>query len=145
MQLHADDDGFVRAPIGLVYRQLSDIGGWPAWWPGLRASPLGAENAFRLVLRASPLSRPVGLRVQAHTWRHDLGFVLDLDGDLQGRAEFWLESGWGGTVVHHPMQVEAPGNPRSTLARYRASLRRGLGGLKDDLQSRVRERLELQP
>ena len=44
--------------------------------------------------------RDVDLRAVAGAWRHDVGFRLELSGDLDGAAEFWLEPGWGGTVVN---------------------------------------------
>ncbi len=144
-QLQVDDDGFVRAPKGLTYRILTDLGGWPGFWPGCEVRPApGQGGAFAVRLQASSLVRPVRLVLRPHTWRHDEGFAFDLRGDLHGRGEFWLEAGWGGTVIHHlaAASVEAD-RPHTLGPAYRAALRRGLGGLKDALQGEVRRRLEL--
>ncbi len=145
--VHVDDDGFVRAPKGLCYRVLTDVAGWPAWWPGCEVRPApGHDDAFAVRLDAGPLRRVVRVVVRPHAWRHDEGFALDVAGDLRGRGEFWLEEGWGGTVVHHLLAAEvAAPRPRTVLPAYRAAVRLGLGGLKDALQAEVRRRLDLAP
>lgn len=148
MDLHVDDDAFVRAPAALVYRRLTDVGGWPGWWPGLRATALSspdAEERWALELRRSR-RRAIRVAARPHQWRHDAGFRLDLSGDVVGWAEFWLEPGWSGTVVHHVAvaTTDSP-QPRKVLADYRAVLRRGLWALKDDLQGAVREVAGLTP
>lgn len=148
MELHVDDDAFVRAPVGLVYRRLTDIGGWSDWWPGVRTTPSrpadGAET-WSLVLARRPWRR---LRVEAapHQWRHDAGFRCTLTGDLDGWSEFWLEELGGGTVVHH-LLVAATGRrrPRRVLEDYRAVVRRGLWAFKDRTQTEVRAEAGLTP
>lgn len=148
MDLHVDDDGYVRAPAALVYRQLTDVGRWTGWWPGMRALPLaapGEDERWALEMQRSPRHT---LRVAArpHQWRHDAGFRLDLSGDLDGWSEFWLEPGWGGTVVHHLLVAStADPQPMRVLADYRAVLRAGLWELKDTLQRTVREAAGLTP
>jgi len=147
MQLHVDDDAFVRAPAALVYRRLTNIGGWPAWWRGCRVRSLGDPDGverWSLELATSPL---FAVRVAAapHSYRHNAGFRLDLTGDLDGYAEFWLAPSSGGTVVHHVMLAEPVGRPLATMRRYRTAARRGLWGLKDDLQTEVRTAVGLVP
>lgn len=145
--LHLDDDGFVRAPAGLVYRRLTDVGRWPTWWHGVRTTPM-ADGSDREVW-AVELSRDRlrGLRVAAwpHTFRHDTGFTLALTGDVVGQAEFWLEPTHGGTVVHHLLQGEATRSPRHTLVTWRTVVRRGLWGLKDAVQTEVRTAVGMRP
>lgn len=147
MQLHVDDDGFIRAPAALVYRRLTNIAGWPQWWRGCTVRPLsdvsGTER-WSLQLQSSPLIA-LRLAVTPHSYRHEAGFRIDLAGDLDGFAEFWLEPSAGGTVVHHVMLAEAAGRPLPTMRRYRTALRRGLWGLKDDLHTEVRTAVGLQP
>lgn len=143
-EVHVDDDGFVRAPRGLAYRVLTDLGQWPTFWPGCRVAARG--DAFEVLLRPDRWSRPLPLVLRPHAWRHDEGFAVDVDGALRGRGEFWLEAGWGGTVVHHLLAAEVvSGRPHRVLPAYRAALRRGLCGLKDSLQSDVRRLLDLTP
>jgi hypothetical protein len=146
MELHVDDDGFVRAPRGLVYRRLTDLGAWPTFWPGATVARRdGTAESFELTLRGSRFSRPLRLVAAPGQWRHDEGFRLSLQGDVDGEAEFWLEQGWGGTVVHHLATLHTTGRGRAELRSYRAALRRGLCGLKDDAQTQVRTHLGMRP
>lgn len=148
MHLHVDDDAFVRAPAPLVYRRLTDLGAWPAWWPGVRTSPRdhpdGVESwslEWRAVRR-----RAIRFDALPGQWRHETGFRLDVTGDLEGWSEFWLEAGWGGTVVHHlVVATTARRAPMRVLRDYRTVLRRGLWRLKDDLQTEVRTTAGLVP
>ena len=145
--LHVDDAAFVRAPAGLVYRRLTDIGRWPTWWRGVRVVAM-ADAAGRETWGVElGRSRWHGLRVaaQPHGWRHDVGFTLGLVGDVEGEAEFWLEQVPGGTVVHHLMTGRATGPAASTLRTYRTVVRRGLWGCKDALQTEVRTAVGLRP
>lgn len=156
MDLHVDDAGFVRAPSGWVYRRLTDVGRWPEWWPGTRVAPcagrsgtapwapvggrapLDGDEVWALELAGGWLRR---LRLEARLggWRHDHGFVLELAGDLDGRAEFWLEDTHGGTVVHHLLLARTRrSRPLTVHTDYRRALRRGLWGCKDALQLEAR-------
>lgn len=147
MDLYIDDDGFVRAPRPLVYRRLTDVGRWPTWWMGLRVRslpPQGGDEVWALDL-AGPWARHVRLAARAHSWRHEEGFALGFEGDISGRAEFWLEDASAGTVVHHVLVGHAPRRARQVHADYRRGLRRGLWGLKDLLQLEVRTAAGLEP
>ena len=148
MDLHVDDAAFVRAPAGLVYRRLTDVSRWPTWWPGTRVRPMPPEDGdetWGLELAGAPLRR-LRLAARLHGWRHDQGFALALRGDLVGRAEFWLEPGHGGTVVHH-VAVASTDRPRARTVEgdYRRALRRGTWGLKDALQLEARTSAGLPP
>lgn len=145
--LQVDDEGFVRAPAPLVYRRLTDIGRWPTWWPGSRVTAMAdAAGRETWAIQLRPVRRrALRLAVQPHAFRHDVGFHLDLSGDVTGDAEFWLERVTGGTVVHHLMQGEAAGTPGPALRSYRAAVRQGLWGFKDAIQAEVRTALGLQP
>lgn len=133
MDLHVDDDGFVRAPAAPCYRALTHVAAWPDWWPdtSVRAQP--RKDHFGLVLGAGP--RRIRLEVRAHGWRHERGFRLTVTGDLVGEVEYWLEPGWGGTVVHHLATLDR--GTRATHRRYRCWVRHGLWGVKDRVQGAV--------
>lgn len=146
--LFADDATFVRAPESLVYRRLTDLAAWPTWWPGCEVTPVpsppGAERfAVRLAIGRG---RRLACMVRPHGWRHDLGVVLALTGDLDGRGELWLEPTGGGTIVHHVLAATTPrAQPVRVLAAYRRAVRVGLWGLKDLLQVEVRTSVGLLP
>ncbi|GGI07267.1 hypothetical protein [Egicoccus halophilus] len=157
LELHVDDDGFVRAPVALVHRRLSAVDDWPTWWPGLRVRAMPPERApgagadgpaqevWALELPAAPLRR---LRVAArlHDRRHEQGFLLALRGEVNGRAEFWLEPTGGGTVVHHLLTATVPSASSRRLQRdYRRAVRQGLWGLKDRLHLEARTSAGLVP
>lgn len=155
--IHVDDDGFVRAPAPLVYRRLTDVRAWPTWWPGVEVHTRPSERdpeatpeapldeVVALELAGAP-GRRVRLTARLHRWRLDTGFALALRGDLDGHAEFWLEPGWGGTVVHH-LVIATTTHPRplAVHADHRRAVRRGLWALKDLLELEVRTGAGLLP
>lgn len=146
-QLTVDDATFVRAPEALVYRRMTDLAAWPSWWPECEVTTLQAGEGERFAVRLrAPRGRRVCCTVQPHGWRHDLGVVLALDGDVTGRAELWLDPTGGGTVVHHVAALTSPlPRPRRVLEAYRRAVRTGLWGLKDLLQVEVRTSVGLAP
>lgn len=148
MDLHVDDDGFVRAPTPLVYRRLTDVRSWPTWWPGTAVEERPAVDGDEAVLigwRGGP-GRRVRVHARLHRWRHDEGFALDLRGDVEGHAEFWLEPAHHGTVVHHLLigRTDHPA-PVRLHADYRRAIRRGLWACKDVLELEVRTGAGLVP
>lgn len=146
--LHADDATFIRAPESLVYRRMTDLAAWPAWWPGCEVAHLpGGAGAERFAVRLDiGRGRSLACTVRPHGWRHDLGVVLALGGDLEGRGELWLDPRGGGTVVHHVLAATTPlTRPVRVLAAYRRAVRAGLWGLKDLLQVEVRTAVGLAP
>lgn len=145
--LHVDDAGFVRAPAPLVYRRLTHVQAWPDWWRGarVRQAPAAAGEAWFLEL-AVGRGRRLRYTVRPHGWRHEHGFLLGLEGDVVGSAEFWLEPTHGGTVVHHLLVAQtALPHPARVLADHRRAVRRGLWGLKDALQLEARSSVGLPP
>ncbi|MFP4635865.1 MAG: SRPBCC family protein [Nitriliruptoraceae bacterium] len=148
---YLDDAGFVRAPASLVHRRLADLADWPDWWPGCRIhalpSPAGAptDERFAVELAAGALRR-LRLSLRPHSWRPDAGFHLEAGGDIVGAVEFWLDPGYGGTVVHHLAAIAASSVcAERIVAAYRQAVRRGLWGLKDALQLEVRTSAGLTP
>lgn len=133
MQLHVDDDGFVRAPAEDCYRVLTHIAAWSRWWPMTRVQDLPGPDCFRLRIGSGPRTSTVDVR--AHGWRHARGFHLAVTGDLVGDLELWLEPGWDGTVVHHLATLREA--QRGSARRYRRWARRGLWGVKDEVQAAV--------
>lgn len=147
MDLHVDDAGFVRAPAPLVYRRLTDIRRWPTWWPGCRILDRGVPGEERFLVELTPgIGRRLRVAATPGDWRHEHGFGLTLTGDLDGRAEFWLEHLPAGTVVHHLLVARTPrSRPQTVLRDHRRAIRRGLWGLKDALQVEARTSAGLQP
>lgn len=173
-RLDIDDETFVRAPRELVYAWLVDISGYPAWWPGFRMGrelpagptwdheartapprepgglegrppePGDAEFRFRLTDRRF-WRRAVRLRARPYRFRPGKGLFYALDGDLEGSAEWWLEEGFGGTVVHHLTKADVQRGGLRRADTYRRAIRRGAWGLKDAVQAEVRERIGLHP
>lgn len=173
MDLFVDDDAFIRGPATLVYRRLSDPGTYSDWWPGFRmlsAAPVGArwdteaeaeggvphggltgrpvepgETRFSFELRPRRTTR-LRLEARPYRFREDSGLQLALDGSLTGTVEWWLQRAWGGTVVHHIARLTIPGRRRAaSAAAYRRAIRLASWGLKDAVQSEVRERIGLDP
>jgi uncharacterized protein YndB with AHSA1/START domain len=147
--LHADDAAFIRAPEAMIYRRLTHVAAWPTWWSGCTVEALAATSSggerWAVSLRGGRAHR-LRLAVRPHSWRHDLGLVLALDGDLVGRGEFWLEPTHGGTVVHQLLVATTPlARPLRVLERYRQAARRGVWGLKDVLQLEARSSVGLRP
>lgn len=143
-----DDAAFVRAPVPLVYRRLTDIGAWPAWWLDceVRAQPPVAGHERWAVSLRIGRARLVRFGMTGVRWRHEAGLELALDGDLDGRAEFWLEPHPYGTVVHHVAAARTPLRwPRPVATGYRRAVRRGLWGFKDVLQAEMRSSLGVLP
>lgn len=140
MHLHVDDDGFVRAPTGLVYRRLTHVAAWPQWWPRTSVDLREADGDQHATISARPaLGRRLRLSARLHGWRHDQGFALELRGDVAGHAEFWLEPATGGVVVHHLLLADTDHpTPLRLLADYRRWVRAGLWGVKDALELEVR-------
>jgi hypothetical protein len=135
------DAHLVRAPVGLVYRALTDIDGWSTWWTGCRTSAREAPDAGAGSLgdhHAVTLTsgrRHLGLRVVAHGWRHDAGFLLDVRGDAQLQGEWWLAHDRAGAVVHHVTR-ELDGRMLGA-ERYRRAVAAGMQALKDRLELAV--------
>jgi len=149
MLLHADDAVFVRAPEAMIYRRLTHLAMWPSWWSGCAVERLAAAvpdgERWAVALRCG-WARQLRLTVRPHSFRHDLGVVLELGGDLVGRSEFWLEPTHGGTVVHQLLVATTPlARPLRILEDHRRAVRRGLWGLKDVLQLEARSSVGLQP
>ena len=145
--LHVDDDVFVRAPRQLVYRRVTDVASWPAWWRGVTVERQpdrdGRETWF--VEARRDRRRSLRLLVSLHAFRHDTGVAMALTGDVTGQAEFWIDARDGGVVLHHVLSGRTADRPLSTLATYRRVVRRGMFGLKDAVQTEVRTAIGLRP
>lgn len=145
--LSVDDDAFIRAPRPLVYRRLTDVAGWPRWWQGMQVDVHHAGDGteqFAVSWRGTRRTR-VRLMISLRDFRHDLGFALDLRGDVAGRGEYWLEDVNGGVTVHHVCDGRTAGEALPTLEAYRQMVRQGFFGLKDAVQCEVRTAVGQQP
>lgn len=150
----------VRAPVGLVYRALTDVTGWSDWWPGCRTTPREAAEAvdaasavdavpdpassadYALELRVA--HRTLRMSLTVHGWRHDLGMFVDVTGAVALRTEWWLETRPDGAVVHHlihgPLDEEVftrRSSDRAAQEHYRRSVAAGMQALKDRLELTV--------
>lgn len=154
------DSLLVRAPVGAVYRTLTDVDGWPLWWRGcvtarVAAGPASGPAAgpadraageqHRLVLARGWSRPPARMRARVHGWRHDLGMHVEL-GDRRGHSlasiEWWLEAGGDGTVVHRAMRDART----EAIARWlRRGLALGMQDLKDHLELAVALALGREP
>jgi len=140
VRANATDELFIHASPEAVQRRLLGLSEDASWWPGARAGggygwvtldvPVGLHRG-RMKMKASiPSSRE---------WE---GFTWTLEeGELIGRAEWWLESFKDGMIVHYFLDVErgpgARGRRLSTsVKRHRWAIRRGLNALKDVLEAR---------
>ncbi len=140
------DAVLVRAPIGVVYRTVSDLDAWPRWLDGCRseradravpAAPGVPSDHHRLVLPGG--RRPLRLSVTCHGWRHDIGVHWDVawSGRSPGGvvAEWWLEERREGVVVHHLVH-DGRGDGRGAQ-HYRSATMAVMQALKDHLELAV--------
>ena len=140
----------VRAPVGVVYRTLTDVDGWPRWYAGcrsvrVRAGDVGgrADGGGGPPVDRHLLVLPHGRRrwrldVTAHTWQHDLGVRWDVCGDVGLATEWWLEERREGTVVHHVVHGTPVGRrAEHRVRRHRGAVMLALQAMKDHLELAV--------
>ena len=134
------DTVLVRAPVGAVYRILTDLDGWPDWYVGCRSvrrpAPAEARDAHDLVLPAG--RRRWRCRVEVSGWRHDAGVRWDVRGPVTATTEWWLEGCREGTLVHHVVHA-GPETPRHLrrVRRHRRAVVDAMQALKDHLEHAV--------
>ena len=141
------DSVLVRAPVGVVYRTLTDLDGWPRWLVGCRSTRLpgdtGADASVpvdRTALVLPRRRRGLGprswrLEVTAYGWRHDLGVCWTVDGAVKLDAEWWLEVRDEGTVLHHVVH-EVRSRAERAL-RHRQVMMGTMQAMKDHLELAV--------
>jgi hypothetical protein len=133
----------VRAPVGVVYRTLTDLDGWPCWLDGCRSVRLAGDEARGAPHDRHALTLPHGRRgwriaVVAHGWRHDAGLRWDVRGDVVLTAEWWLEGRTEGTVVHHLVHGAPEGRrAERRVLQHRRAVMHALQGMKDHLELAV--------
>jgi hypothetical protein len=107
----------VPAAPARVYDVLEDVGGYPDWWPQVRAvAAVGEETA--LVACRSLL--PYTLHIELRPVVRDRGAGLleaDLAGDLVGSCTWRLAATPEGTRLEFAQQVETPGRRLRALTR----------------------------
>ncbi len=144
------DAVLVRAPVGVAYRLLTDLDGWPRWLDGCRSVRLGPGPApgpaDRHALVLPGIGRPSRLEVVSHGWRHDEGMRWEVSWSGRGpgaaSVEWWLEERREGVVVHHLVHDAAEGAPGGrrrarAVLRYRKGVMLALQALKDHLELAV--------
>lgn len=136
------DAHLVRAPVGIVYRTLTAVDGWPSWWPGCTTSVPDVSGTDAGTLDGEPHAvvlrsgrRRLRLEVTAHGWRHDAGFLLDVTGDAELQGEWWLAPDPAGAIVHHV--VRDRGGRMLGAGPYRRAVSDGMQALKDRLELTV--------
>lgn len=135
-----NDAVLVRAPVGAVYRSLTDLDGWPSWLAGARSVRLSAEDrdGDRHVLVLPDGRARWRLAVHAHGWRHDAGVRWVVRGAVALEAEWWLEGRPEGAVVHHVVHGTPVGRSAvRRVARHRKVIVHAMQALKDHLELAV--------
>lgn len=134
------DAVLVRAPVGAVYRTLTDLDGWPRWLAGARSVRLPADrrDGDRHVLVLPDGLTRWRLAVRAHGWSHDAGVRWEVRGAVVLDAEWWLEGRAEGTVVHHVVHG-TPADRRAVrrVERHRTVIVHAMQTLKDHLELAV--------
>lgn len=134
MRVHAWDTAFVRARRADVHALVHDPAAAPRWWPGLRAEA-AAGGWVRYRLGGGLAMRRLAVDVRMTRHRPDKGIHLAVRGDFDGVAEWYYLDEVDGTTVHHILDAATRDRgARPRLERYRASVRRGLHGVKDLLE-----------
>jgi hypothetical protein len=140
MGLNATDEIFIQAAPEMVQRALLGLSSDASWWPGARSG-----GGYGWVWLSVPTGRRfsrVRMKASIPSAREWEGFTWMLEeGELHGRAEWWLESFKGGTIVHHYLDVERGDRGKfrrtsSVLRRHRSAIRTGINALKRALESR---------
>jgi len=119
--LRSHDQGFVAASPDRVYRLIARPESYPIWWPGS-------------MLTGDGLSLPVaGGAATAERERNGVGLHLVYG---ERSLEWYLEPFDEGTIVNAFLDLPArPGRRASRrLLRLRGAVRRGLVGLKKELE-----------
>jgi hypothetical protein len=129
----------VRAPVGVVYRTLTDLDGWPRWLDSCRSVRLPGDGAGDHHAVALPDGRRAWrLAVTAHGWQHDAGVRWDVRGDVVLLAEWWLEGRTEGTVVHHVVHGTPHGRrAQRRVLRHRRVVMGAMQAMKDHLELAV--------
>jgi Polyketide cyclase / dehydrase and lipid transport len=128
--VRAQDQGFVAARPAVVYRALCDFASYGLWWPGIGVDTGSEGFRLRLVAGAAASAR-------ADVHREDVGLVIRLGPPYRGTLEWYLEGFEEGTIVNSVMHLDLPGGPRRAdrlARRLRSAVRRGLVGLKRELE-----------
>lgn len=123
MHVASVDQGFVAASPDAVFARLADPATYPAWWPDATAGALRLGGG--------------DVRMVQERRREGIGLTSRLEGRVPGTLEWYLEAFEDGTIVHAILHLQPPGGARRSarrLLRARASLRRGLLGLKRDVE-----------
>lgn len=132
--LRSDDAVFVRAPVGAIVEALTRLSVSCGWWP--RAIATGAYGWVDL--RAPAGRGRVRVRADIGPVAAD-GFGWEItEGDVVGRAHWWLDERDDGVIVRHLLDAR-PGprrsvRPAGTHRRYRWAIRGGMNALKDHLE-----------
>jgi hypothetical protein len=141
VRANATDELFIHASPEAVQRKLLGLSEDASWWPGARAG--GGYGWVTLDVPVGLRRGRIRLKASIPNSREWEGFTWTLEeGDLLGRAEWWLEAFKDGTIVHYFLDVERAPRARrrssSVLRRHRWAIRRGLNALKDLLEERAR-------
>jgi hypothetical protein len=139
VRAQSTDEIFIRAAPRTIIESLTRLNDEHAWWPGART-----RGAYGWVEVSAPTGRifsRVRFRASISPVREWEGFTWMLEqGELRGRAEWWIEAFKDGAMVHHYLDCERGDAGRwrrlpTILRRHRWAIRRGLNALKDRLES----------
>jgi hypothetical protein len=140
VRANATDELFIETSPEAVQRALLGLSEDSSWWPGARSG-----GGYGWVTLDVPVGRARGrvkLKASIPNSREWEGFTWTLEeGELVGRAEWWLEAFKDGTIVHYYLDAERGLRARrrrlsTVVRRHRWAIRRGLNALKDLLEAR---------
>ena len=144
MRAQATDEIFINVAAKDIIEAITRLSVDASWWPGARTS-----GAYGWVAVSAPTGRPfsrVRFRADISSVREWEGFTWVLtEGELVGRAEWWIEAFKDGAIVHHYLDCTRGQRGRwrrapAILRRHRWAIRHGLNGLKDALEARANAR-----
>src|SRR5688572_10314353 len=105
MRAQATDELYIEASPREIIQALTRVSGDHSWWPGARAE--GAYGWVRIDAPAGRAFSRVAFRAEIGPVREWEGFAWVLtDGELVGRAEWWIEAFNDGAIVHYYLDAE---------------------------------------
>ncbi|WP_028846585.1 MULTISPECIES: SRPBCC family protein [Thermocrispum] len=110
----------VAAPAELVFREVTDVSGYPRWWPDVRSVLRLDDDTAEVVCRAM-LPYRIVIRLHRVEEDPDAGrLCVRLTGDLDGSLRAWVREHADGTVLEIVQEVVA----RKPLLRWCALVAR---------------------
>ncbi|NIH84145.1 SRPBCC family protein [Amycolatopsis granulosa] len=141
------DTWLLSAPVPQVFDAVTDVAGYPRWWPDVRAVSQVDDDTAELVCRAA---LPYALVIRMRRDEEDVNrgrLRVHLTGDLEGELAAVVLRRPGGTrleITQHVIATKRLLRALSPLARplfqvnHALMMRRGLRGLQSHLATSTR-------